>query len=111
MAKAKQSAARSSETQSSARPAAKRKNGNVGGDLHGRAGESLPARERATVGNEPDWERAETSAPPEAETRGRRRQGNPVVEIEYERGPGSHFQVEGRGRPRSKRQNKTKGKA
>lgn len=65
-------------------------------EIQGRAGESLPAREKALVGKSEEWEREDDSAS----------QSNPgqppekVIEIEYESGPGSRFQREGRGIPR-----------
>jgi len=82
----------------------------TGGEMHGRAGESLPSHEQTVVGHEQDWERAEDGKPMiPHERKGasprRARKQNEIVEIEYERGPGSRFQIEGRG-PRSKRQNK-----
>ena len=81
----------------------------TGGEVHGRGGESLPSRERAMVGQEQDWERAENEpARVSGQRVGKARSGprkNKIVEIEYERGPGSRFQIEGRG-PRSKRQSK-----
>jgi hypothetical protein len=82
----------------------------TGGEVHGRAGESLPTREHAMVGQEQDWKRADDersriSQPTSKTSGGRGRKQNQIVDIEYEHGPGSRFQIEGRG-PRSKRQNK-----
>lgn len=66
----------------------------TGGEVHGRGGESLPSRERALVGREQEGTAGGS----------RRMAKDQVIEIEYERGPGSRFQIEGRGgAPRSKR--------
>jgi len=73
----------------------------TGGELHGRGGESLPSREATLVGRERD-EGAGGAARSQ-----RRAAKDQVIEIEYERGPGSRFQIEGRGGvPRSKRSKK-----
>src|SRR5215471_14908584 len=80
-------------------------------ELQGRAGESLSAHEPTFIGNEPDkhWEYHEGSHKPQRETKepgvnpprrtGRRR----IAEIEYERGPRSKHQIEGRGGSHSRR--------
>jgi hypothetical protein len=71
-------------------------------EIHGRAGESLPVREKTRLGNEPDWDRNVPESPAQKVSPSRRKLSartptGRVIEIEYERGPGSRFQVEGRG--------------
>lgn len=79
----------------------------TGGEVHGRAGESLSTHEQALVGREPDWQRDENKTSRNSggdRSAGTRSARNQIIEIEYERGPGSRFQVEGRGAvPRGKR--------
>jgi hypothetical protein len=75
----------------------------TGGELHGRGGEALPTHERAIVGQDDDWEHESAAEQPRARTARGARSQKRSIEIEYERGPGSRFQREGRGEPRSKR--------
>ncbi|HET7626041.1 MAG TPA: hypothetical protein VFM25_12330 [Verrucomicrobiae bacterium] len=74
--------------------------------LQGRAGGTLPSREKTVVGHAREWER-ENETPAlkvqknqtsenRAIPRSRRRAKE--IEIEYEYGPGSRFQREGRGK-------------
>jgi hypothetical protein len=74
-------------------------------EIQGRAGESLPHRQKVVVGNDRDWERAgRDDAEPKKRPRVRRpaatrkkHDKKSVVETAYERGPRSRFQIEGRG--------------
>ena len=80
-------------------------------ELQGRAGESLPIHEPTFIGNEPDkhWEYHQGHKPQkeskDTDVNPPRQTSRPrqIVEIEYERGPGLKFQIEGRGGLRRRR--------
>jgi hypothetical protein len=74
----------------------------TGGQMQGRAGESLPVREKTVVGNE-HWEHADEPSARKKPNAAK----DKIIEIEYERGPGSKFEMEGLGRkPRKSRAKK-----
>ena len=74
------------------------------GELQGRGGESLPSHEKTILGDEQDWEREDDEGRGPTARRAPSGGRKPhVTEVEYERGPGSKFDIEGQG-PRSKRQ-------
>jgi hypothetical protein len=86
------------------RTKAKKAGSLTGDELQGRAGHALPAHERTVLGREQEWERANDEANSSMTAAVRSAHGSNVSEMEYERGPGSKFDIEGRGVARSKRQ-------
>lgn len=99
------------ESVASRRTKANHQRENESGKLQGRAGGTLPSREKTVVGRAREWEREnETPASKVQKTqmtenraipRSRRRAKE--IEIEYEYGPGSRIQREGRGKSETRK--------
>ncbi|HEU5124529.1 MAG TPA: hypothetical protein VFW05_10750 [Verrucomicrobiae bacterium] len=85
---------RSNSAKSSGRESENKFDALTGGQMQGRAGESLPSREETVVGRDEHWEHEDESI-----TRKKSKiPKDKFIEIEYERGPGSKFEMEGLGR-------------
>lgn len=75
----------------------------TGGKMQGRAGESLSSHEETFVGSSEDWEHEDVNKSH------RKPRSEKIMEMEYERGPGSKFEIEGRGSKRRKSRNQKGG--
>ena len=100
----KRTQSRHGKSGNASRARAKKAESLTGDELQGRAGHALPTHEKTVIGSEQEWERDSGEANSSITAASRSAHGSNVSEMEYERGPGSKFDIEGRGVARSKRQ-------